>query len=104
MDPVLNPPYPGYVPPPTDIWDRECNQEITLTYGNETELLELAHNVKERKLCLITINNLSGKNLNITIDTSSEEYDDLRMFRLDNTDEIWWKSITEMEKGLAEQS
>jgi hypothetical protein len=47
----------------------------------------------------VTINNLSGASQNVTI--SNIQNDDLKIFKLDNTDEIWWKTLPDMEMERA---
>ena len=49
---------------------------------------------------MVKINNFSGKNqtIEVSYDTTNEET--FRLYRLDNTDEMQWKTITYMEEQI----
>ena len=49
---------------------------------------------------MVKINNFSGKNqtVEVSYDTTNEET--FRLYRLDNTDEMQWKTITYMEEQI----
>jgi len=94
----MNPRYPGRKGP-TSLWDTSCTKTIVLGYDKGKDLVTQrtnSHNVKGSKFCLITVNNLSGAHQNVTI--SKIQSDNLKIFKLDNTDQIWWKTLPDMEK------
>ena len=47
----------------------------------------------------MTINNFSGKNQTIEIENEDDDnaLDNLKLYRLDNTDEMQWKTVTYMD-------
>lgn len=95
--PIMNPQYPGRAGP-ASLWDTKCTKTITLGYDNGNDLVKIReanHNVIGSKFCLITINNLSGADQNITV--SNIQSNDLKVYKLDNTDQIWWMTLPTME-------
>ena len=52
----------------------------------------------------MTINNFSGKNQTIEIENELDEnaLDNLKLYRLDNTDEMQWKTVTYMDNYMNE--
>ena len=52
----------------------------------------------------MTINNFSGKNQTIEIENEDDDsaLDNLKLYRLDNTDEMQWKTVTYMDNYMNE--
>ena len=52
----------------------------------------------------MTINNFSGKNQTIEIENGDDDnaLDNLKLYRLDNTDEMQWKTVTYMDNYMNE--
>ena len=97
-DGEINPDHYG-VKTPLSVFDTSCNKDIFLRYDNPQELVINTHNVKKDRLCLIKINNLSGRTHRLSImpkQTSPELY----LFLLNNTDQIYWKTIKNMEDPI----
>ena len=91
---IINPVYPGRKPQ-TKLWDDECTKTINLEYDNGDSLIpirEHTHSVGYEQFCLITINNFSLKNQKLILH-ENQNADQLKLFKLDNTDEIWWKTL-----------
>ena len=65
---------------------------------------DISHSVKNFQFCLVTINNFSGKNQTIEIGNELDEnaLDNLKLYRLDNTDEMQWKTVTYMDNYMNE--
>ena len=99
----MNPSYPGRSGP-VSLWDTTCTKTITLGYDKGKDLVtvrEASHQVTGSKFCLVTINNLSG--VVQTARVSKIQNTDLKIFKLDNTDEIWWKTLPDMEAAQAKE-
>ena len=91
LDPVLNPTYPGRKARPTDIWDRDCTTTIDIKYGEEVPSVTKLRTIGRDQLCLVTINNFSGKTYQVNVEGKSSVDPKLfRLYRLDNTDEIYY--------------
>ena len=83
----------------TGVWDMKCTQEIKLKYDELQPYREITHKVKRGKFCLITINNMSGRNHSIQVieETNNEK---MVLYKLDNTDEMQWKTFKLLEAQL----
>ena len=99
MDPTLNPSYPGRKPTPTTIYDGDCDKTIEIKYGDQETVKNIVHKVGQDKMCLVTINNFSGKTYEVVVETEAND-DKFKIFRLDNTDEMWWKTIKKLEDAV----
>ena len=98
-------------PPKGGVEDKVCSSSIDLEYSDKSIVPKVkAHSVKKGSICLITINNFSGVTHNVQIvepDHEGESEDKkkkevpeeklLRLFKLDNTDELQWRTIKNME-------
>ena len=97
----MNPTYSGRKEPTYQKFDAKCDREIKLEYkGVGTSDVndanhDLSENIVKGQFCLITINNFSGKTHKVTFKTN-ENADKLRLFTLDNTDEIWTRTLVNM--------
>ena len=78
--------------PEGGLWDPTCSGTINLKYGEAAEIQDIAHSMGAFKFCLITINNFSGKNQTVKVTYQATE-ELFRLYRLDNTDEMQWKTI-----------
>ena len=56
-----------------------------------------SHSVSKRQFCLITINNFSGVNQTVSLVDYTFNKNKLKLYQLSNTDQIWWKTLNEMD-------
>ena len=87
--------------PKGGVEDKGCTKSIDLEYSDKSLVPKVkAHSVKKGSICLITINNFSGVTHNVQIIEPEDENETekstkkekeeklLRLFKLDNTDEL----------------
>ena len=88
------------IPSDGGLWDPDCSKTINIMYGEAPDFQDIAHSLKKFSFCLVKINNFSGKNqtVEVSYDTTNEQT--FRLYRLDNTDEMQWKTITFMEEQI----
>lgn len=82
-------------------WDPECNYTYDLSWKDKAKKHPPRLHILNYGLCLVKINNASGKTwkVSITVETplTSNERRMIREFKLTNTDEIWDKQIDTLE-------
>lgn len=71
---------------------------IKLNFTDQKPLFFKTHNVTKKKYCLVIINNLSTYNQSISVKNSINNTK-MRLFILNNTDEVWWRTIKRMESS-----